>query len=227
MKVLFESQDLWDVVEHGIDEPTEPTVLTALETLQLKDLRKKDKRALFLIYQVVDENIFERISSSDTSKEAWDILHKSYRGEEKVKIVRLQKLRCEFDGLRMKETESIEDFYNRVIILINQMRLNVAILEDKRVVEKILRSLTKKFEYVVVAIEESKNLEDFSLENLLGTLQSHELRMKQTEPPILNTPFRLKIINPKTPTKARIKENHKYSAIIAISSVMSRKTAGK
>lgn len=104
MKVSFESQDLWDVVEHGIDEPTEPTVLTALETLELKDLRKKDRRALFLIYQAVDENIFERISSSDTSKEAWDILHKSYRGEEKVKIVRLQKLRCEFDGLRMKET---------------------------------------------------------------------------------------------------------------------------
>ncbi|KAI3690759.1 hypothetical protein L2E82_48966 [Cichorium intybus] len=60
-----------------------------------------------------------------------------------------------------------------------------SIIEDRRVVEKILRRLTRKFEYIVVAIEESKDLSTLSLENLLGTLQSHELRMKQFD----HTPY--------------------------------------
>lgn len=49
----------------------------------------------------------------------------------------------------------------------------------KRIVEKMLRSLTRKFEYIVVAIEESKDSKTLSLESLVGTLQSHELRMRQ------------------------------------------------
>ena len=59
------------------------------------------------------------------------------------------------------------------------MRINDETLEDKRFVEKILRSLTRNFKYVVVAIEESNDLSSLSLERLLGTLQSHELRLKQ------------------------------------------------
>ena len=53
------------------------------------------------------------------------------------------------------------------------------ILMIKRIVEKMLRSLTRKFEYIVVAIEESKDSKTLSLESLVGTLQSHELRMRQ------------------------------------------------
>lgn len=179
MRVLFESQDLWNIIEKGLDEPEQNDDTTLQQIREVKENKRKDKKALFLIYQAVDDVIFERISASTSSKDAWDTLYKTYRGEDRVKIVRLQTLRCEFDNIKMKETESVEDFYNRVIVLLNQMRLNGETIEDKRVVEKILRSLTRKFEYIVVAIEESKDLALLSLENLLGILQSHELRMRQ------------------------------------------------
>lgn len=175
MKVLYESLDLWSIVDKGISQPVNPF---AQQENDLKELERKDKKALFLIYQSVDDPIFERISGSKSSKEAWDALHNTYRGQDRVKVVRLQTLRCEFDGLRMKESETIEEFYNRVISLINQMRLNGEDIEEKRVVQKILRSLIRKFEYVVVAVEESKDLSVLSLENLLGILQSHEFRMR-------------------------------------------------
>jgi hypothetical protein len=57
------------------------------------------------------------------------------------------------------------------------MKKNGKKLEDVCVMEKILRSLTLKFEHVVTAIEESKDLESISVEELLGSLRVHELRI--------------------------------------------------
>lgn len=55
-------------------------------------------------------------------------------------------------------------------------------LDDTRVMEKILRSLTHNFEHVVTAVEESKNLETISTEELLGSLRVHEQRiLKNTQ----------------------------------------------
>ena len=45
--------------------------------------------------------------------------------------------------------------------------------------EKLLRFLISKFKHVAAAIEESKNLEEISIEELLGSLQVHEQRMQK------------------------------------------------
>jgi transcriptional regulator with GAF, ATPase, and Fis domain len=108
-------------------------------------------------------------------------------------MVRLQTLRSEFDSLKMKESETIEAFFNRVFSIVNQMRVNGEKLEDQRVVEKILRSLTRKFEHIVVAIEESKDLSTLSIDSLMGSLQSHELRIKQFDSPPIEQAFQTQL----------------------------------
>ena len=115
MKVLYQSQELWDIVESGVAEPTNVANITPQQLQELKENRKKDKKVLFFIYQAVDEVIFERISTVTSVKEAWDTLHSSHKGDDNVKMVRLQTLHSEFDTLKMKNSESIEDYFNRVI----------------------------------------------------------------------------------------------------------------
>ncbi|KAJ0785458.1 putative RNA-directed DNA polymerase [Helianthus annuus] len=179
IKVLFESQDLWGVVEEGIRElGTNPTEEA---TAVYKDAVKKDKRALHILFQSVGDTIFERIALAKSSKEAWGILRKSYQGENRVKSVKLQSLRYEFDALNMKEGESVEDYFNRIILVVNKLRMNEETISEQRIVEKILRSLTRNFESVVITVEETKDLESISTEELMGILQSHELRLKRYE----------------------------------------------
>ncbi|KAI9164896.1 hypothetical protein LWI28_004122 [Acer negundo] len=151
--------------------------MTEAQTTTLRADRKKDSKAKSIIYQGLDEPTFELMASSKSSKEVWDALHKTYKGADKVKMIRLQTLRGEFESLRMKSNESIAEFYTRVMVVANQLRRNGETLEDMRISEKILRSLDPKFDFIVVALEETKDLETMSVEELVGSLQAHEQKV--------------------------------------------------
>ncbi|KAL0430206.1 UNVERIFIED_CONTAM: hypothetical protein Sradi_0646600 [Sesamum radiatum] len=66
-------------------------------------------------------------------------------------------------------------------MVVNQMKRLGEKLTDVRVVEKVLRSLNAKFNHVVVAIEEAKDIESMSIDELNGSLVAHEERMKRSQ----------------------------------------------
>ena len=75
----------------------------------------------------------------------------------KVKKVHLQTLRSEFEAIRIKDSKSISEYVSRVLTIVNPMKRNDEDVKDATVNEKILCSLHKRFEHVVVAIEEAKD----------------------------------------------------------------------
>ncbi|XP_074341822.1 uncharacterized protein LOC141679213 [Apium graveolens] len=82
----------------------------------------------------------------------------------------------------MKDSENIQSYHARVMEIVNQMRTYGDDIFDQHVVEKILISLTDKYENIVAVIEETKYLTKLSVKELMGSLQAHEKRrFKQTE----------------------------------------------
>jgi uncharacterized membrane protein YkoI len=181
MKALLGAQDAWDLVENVYNEPNVATLaaMTANQMKVLKETRTRDKTALYLLFQAVDESDFEKIADATRSKEAWDVLEKFYKGADRVKQVWLQTLRGELKAIKMKESEGVSDYITRVQSVVNQLKRNGETLTDARVMEKILRSLTNDFENVVCAIEESKDLAQMTIDDLTSSLESHEQRKKK------------------------------------------------
>ncbi|KAG9458128.1 hypothetical protein H6P81_002636 [Aristolochia fimbriata] len=58
----------------------------------------------------------------------------------------------------MNSTESISEYFERLMVLADQMEDNGEIVDNQRLVEKALRSVNKKFQPKVSAIEEFKDL---------------------------------------------------------------------
>ncbi|GAV58344.1 UBN2 domain-containing protein [Cephalotus follicularis] len=93
----------------------------------------------------------------------------------------------------MKGNESAQDFFSRISIIINQMRTFGENISNQKVVEKILRSLLNKFDNVVTAIEESKDLSIFSLNELMGSILAHENRINKSTEKNLEHAFQSKM----------------------------------
>jgi len=178
------SQDVWDVVQGGFEEPEDFDEQRVAQIAALKKTRVKDRKAMYALYRVVDDAGLEKLANATTSKAAWEILEKTYKGDNRVKQVRLQVLRGEFERLLMKENEGVTEFISRVETVANQLDKNGESLTidcGNRVVEKILRSLTIDFDNIVCAIHESKDLSKLTVEELIGSLEAYEQRRRNTK----------------------------------------------
>ena len=81
----------------------------------------------------------------------------------------------------MKDTESVDSFYTRVVGLINQLTFHGETITDQRVVQKILRSLPPRFENLVVTLEEHTYMTTFTIDEMQGSLINHEHRLNRTQ----------------------------------------------
>ena len=165
-------QSVWDSVENGYVKPTTTKFEWDKAALALANVNSKAINAIFCGVSL-DE--FHRILHVKTSKEAWMILKTTYKGTKKVKDTRLQMLTTKFEELKMEDDEAFDSFYGKLNeIVIAKLNLEEKI-EDSKVVRKILRSLPESFRAKVIAIEESKDLDEIKIQELIGSLQTYEL----------------------------------------------------
>lgn len=193
MMTLLRSEGLWSIVEKGFEQFEDESQLTKVQKDKYEEDVIKDVKALSKIQNGVDVDIFPRITRANTTKEAWEILEKEFQGDSKARKIKLQSLHREFYNLKMRESGCIQDYSTRVVEVVNQMKILGGEISNQQIVEKILISLPEKYDAVVAAIEESKDLATLSVEQLMGSLKSHEQRRLRRNEQSMESAFQSKL----------------------------------
>lgn len=79
----------------------------------------------------------------------------------------------------MEEKEKINNFTTRITWLVNHVKAYGEIVIEQYVIAKILCSLTPRFDNVVIAVEESKDLATMRKQELQSSLEAHGQMMEE------------------------------------------------
>jgi len=88
----------------------------------------------------------------------------------------------QYELFKMKEDESIEEMYSRFQTLVSGLHILKKSYVASDHVSKILRSLPARWRPKVTAIEEAKDLNTLSVEDLVSSLKVHEMSLNEHEP---------------------------------------------
>ena len=97
-------------------------------------------------------------------------------GSDKTRRIQILNLKREFEVLRMKDNETIKVYADRLMEVVDKIRLHGEELSDQRVVEKVLVSLPERFESKISSPEDSKDLLQVSLSELVHAFQAQGQR---------------------------------------------------
>ncbi|KAK4397017.1 Retrovirus-related Pol polyprotein from transposon TNT 1-94 [Sesamum angolense] len=108
----------------------------------------------------------------------------------------------------MKDSETIDEYYTKVRELVNQLKAYGEDIPEKRVVEKLLISVTEKYDPIVTTIEETKDITTLTVTELVGSLEAYEKRRSRREENSLENAFQSKL-NMRSQNSNRKEENFK------------------
>ncbi|KAG8492389.1 hypothetical protein CXB51_009729 [Gossypium anomalum] len=176
MRTYLQAFDLWEVV----NSDAEPAPLRANPTVaqirQHADERTKKHKAMSCIQNCVSDVIFTRIMTCETPKQAWNKLKEEFQGTERTRQQQLLNLRRDFENLKMKEEETVKQYFDRIMAVVNSIRLLGEQFEEVRIVEKVLSTLPERYEAKISSLEDSRDLTRISLTELINALYAQEQR---------------------------------------------------
>ncbi|CAL2255491.1 unnamed protein product [Prunus armeniaca] len=93
--------------------------------------------------------------------------------------MKLQDLKGEFEYTRMHDDESLFGYVTKLLELVNQMKAYGEELTEQRIVKKLLISLSREYDSIVEVIEETKDTKSIGVQEVIGSLKSHEQRLQR------------------------------------------------
>ncbi|XP_051127816.1 uncharacterized protein LOC127249165 [Andrographis paniculata] len=192
--MMLQGEDVSEAVEsawsHPIKTIKDEDNIISLVKKQKRELTLNEKaaaiansKALFSIFNTVDESQEKLISNCKVAKEACDILENAFEGSVQVRESKLDHVETLFEGLKMNEDETIVVYHNRFMDVVNQAEALGMHFEEKRLVRKMLKSLTKNFRPKVIMLDEPPKLRNMTLDELYSTLVGYEMNYLEDEAP--------------------------------------------
>ncbi|KAH0636596.1 hypothetical protein KY290_037019 [Solanum tuberosum] len=108
-------------------------------------------------------------------QELWDLVEKGYAVEDEAQRLRENKKK-DSKALNIKQAWDIlkKEFHGSTMTYGDK-------ITDETIVSKVLRSLNKRFDHVVAATEESRDLSNYGFDESMSSLQAHKDRLNASQ----------------------------------------------
>ena len=138
--------------------------------------------AMALLFQSIPEVLILQVGELGTTKKVWEAIKTRHVGAERVKEARLQTLMANFDRLKMKETESIDDFGGKLSEIASKSAALGVSIEEPKLVKKLLTSLPRrKYIHIVASLEQVLDLNNTSFEDIMCRMKAYEERVREED----------------------------------------------
>lgn len=140
---------VWGIIEGGYQHPS-PIPINEVE----KKKYETNENFVNAMLGILEESEFVEVMKLNTESAIWDKIIQVYEGGTKAKSFKLQRLRIQDETLIMPIDESIASFFLEVDVTFISMSNIGDKIKEPSMVERILISLTLKFDSKVSTIED-------------------------------------------------------------------------
>ena len=140
-------------------------------------------KALTAIYNALTKAEKKKVQNCTTAKQVWDKLCTLNEGNDLIKQQRVQLAYAEIDKLEQHDEETIDEYYSRVSELTSLVESLGKPMSESDIIRKILRSLSERYAMKKTAIQQSINLDEHSVELLIGDIKAWENELKGKNKP--------------------------------------------
>lgn len=137
---------------------------------------EKNDMATALLFQSIPETLILQVGELETAKQVWVAIKTRHVGAERVREAHLQTLMTDFDRLKMKETDTIDEFVGKL------SEISSKSAEESKLVKKFLKSLPRnKYIHIVASLEQLLDLKTTTFEDIISRLKNYEERVWEEE----------------------------------------------
>jgi hypothetical protein len=165
MKLKLQARDLWDVIDFGEGD------------------YRDDRTALDAICSAVPSEMIPALAVKETAAEAWEAIKTLRLGDERRRAVTAQSLRSEYETIKIRGNEAIEDFALWFTGVVQRLADLGDPEPELKAVKKFLRLVRPRYKQLVVSMEAFADVSKMSIEEITGTLKSSDEVEEETPPP--------------------------------------------
>ncbi|GJU81820.1 hypothetical protein Tco_1284185 [Tanacetum coccineum] len=154
---------LWEVIEFGDsyrappEEAAKDKGLTSkgstskkkgrIIAITAEDMQKRkndDKARTTLLLALLDEHLL-RFSKYDNAKELWEVILRTFGGNEATKKTKKNQLKQQYDKFKAEGSETLEQTFNRLQAIISHLEFMEVLIEQDELNQKFLTSLAPEW----------------------------------------------------------------------------------
>ena len=126
---------------------------------------------------------YDRTAGCKNAKEIWDFLQITHEGTSEVKKSKIDYLMQQYEMFKMESKEKVQEMIVRFGNIVNELTSLGKTIPTEEQIRKILRSLPQdeRWNAKVTTLFETKDFANFSIEQLSGSLMTHEMHIKTPE----------------------------------------------